>query len=500
MTKSLFAALLALTCALPAQAACNGSGTTWNCTAGSTVSQVQSAVNSAADGATITFESGAYSWGSGITLSNSKGVTLRGAGAGSTIVTVTGAPVIGMSNLSGNNNRLYRITGFTFQNAPSNLILWFYGPGTMSNLRIDNNVFSNFATGAIAIFLGATNTVGKFYGVIDHNRFTGTNNFMGLKYLGPGDPTRWSTALRGTAENMFLEDNTFDFSRASDLGSGCIDAWSAAAVVFRRNTTTNCLVTAHGVTHGTTVNFEVYGNTLRRTSGSGSWEDGTRLIHHQGSGEILAWNNTFVHTGSIGGAFGITHYRSAPPGVAGYSSSLGQCNGSSTIDGNRPGALGYPCWYQPGRAPNGGGTSFGSLSPVYAWNNVDASTNGKVAISIENPWNTSNPAVSDHIKPNRDYYDAVSASAQTSPTAPFNGTSGMGFGSLANRPSTCTTNSAEVGGGVGYFAVDQGSQGTLYRCSATNTWTVHYVPYTYPHPLVNATVALPPPPTNLTVQ
>jgi hypothetical protein len=92
--------------------------------------------------------------------------------------------------------------------------------------------------------------------------------------------------------------------------------------------------------------------------------------------------------------------------------------------------------------------------------------------------------VSDHVKPDRDYYNAVSAAAQTSPTSPFNGTTGMGFGTLANRPSTCTTNALESGGGVGYFATDQGAQGTLYRCSATNTWTVWYTPFAYPHPLV----------------
>ena len=89
-----------------------------------------------------------------------------------------------------------------------------------------------------------------------------------------------------------------------------------------------------------------------------------------------------------------------------------------------------------------------------------------------------------HEQANRDYYNAV-GNAQTSPTAPFNGTTGMGFGTLANRPSTCTTNGAEAGGGVGYFATDQGAQGTLYRCSATNTWTQQYVPYQYPHPMIS---------------
>jgi hypothetical protein len=461
---------------------------------------VQNAVNSASDGAVITFAAGSYTWGNSITLSNNKGVTLKGAGAGSTIVTVNTGGVIYMDNLSGNNTKLYRITGFTFQNAPNNLIIWFYGNGTMNNLRIDNNEFKNFATGAIAIFLGETGSRGKFYGVIDHNTFTGTNNFMSLKYLGPGDPSEWSGALRGTSQNIFVENNTYNFTNASDLGSGCLDVWNAGAVVFRYNNVRNCLVTAHGVSHGTTVNFELYRNVLRRTSGSGNWTDGTRLFHHQGSGEILAWGNTFAAAGSLSSeALAITHYRSASPSAAGYSSSLGRCNGTSAIDGNwSPSSTyyGYPCWMQPGRAPAGGLVVYGTLSPVYAWMNVNEANGNKVSVAIENPWNQSNPSVFDHIKPNRDYYDAVSASAQTSPTSPFNGSSGMGFGTLANRPASCTTNTAESGGGVGYWATDTE---TLYRCSATNIWTTHYRPYTYPHPLAQGSVALLPAPANLRV-
>jgi PKD repeat protein len=55
----------------------------------------------------------------------------------------------------------------------------------------------------------------------------------------------------------------------------------------------------------------------------------------------------------------------------------------------------------------------------------------------------------------------------------FNGTVGVGVGPLSSRPTTCTT-------GVGYWATDTK---TLYRATATNTWTVYYTPYTYPHPL-----------------
>jgi hypothetical protein len=136
---------------------------------------------------------------------------------------------------------------------------------------------------------------------------------------------------------------------------------------------------------------------------------------------------------------------------------------------------------------------------MYIWNNYWSDTRAKVAMNMED-LGGSPDYVPNHEQANRDYYNAVSASAQSSATAPFTGATGMGFGTLANRPTSCTTNTNESGGGVGYFATDAGAQGTLYRCSATNTWTVQYSPYTYPHPLVTGgTGSGPQPPTNLQV-
>jgi hypothetical protein len=75
--------------------------------------------------------------------------------------------------------------------------------------------------------------------------------------------------------------------------------------------------------------------------------------------------------------------------------------------------------------------------------------------------------------------------------ASFNGTTGVGLGTLANKPTTCTI-------GVGYWATNQSTSnlsglvganpatplsGTFYKCTSTNTWTSYYSPYTYPHPL-----------------
>jgi hypothetical protein len=146
-----------------------------------------------------------------------------------------------------------------------------------------------------------------------------------------------------------------------------------------------------------------------------------------------------------------------------------------------------------------------ALDPIYEWDNTAAPLyHGNLG------------ANTGRVIANRDWYtdnSNGSPKAQTSPTSPFNGTSGVGFGALSNRPTTCTA-------GVGYFATDQGSwntsgnsfgQGELFTCSATNTWSLHYTPYTYPHPLTQgqgntetgstgtgSTTATPPtPPTSL---
>jgi hypothetical protein len=123
------------------------------------------------------------------------------------------------------------------------------------------------------------------------------------------------------------------------------------------------------------------------------------------------------------------------------------------------------------------------------------------------------PATADHtiggdlsIIANRDYYvESVNQAAQSSPPSPFNGTSGSGHGTLANRPTTCTPS-------VGYWATDQGNwnqsgsggQGELFVCTAPNTWSLYYEPYTYPHPLIaggntGTSGNSPNPPTNVTV-
>jgi hypothetical protein len=153
---------------------------------------------------------------------------------------------------------------------------------------------------------------------------------------------------------------------------------------------------------------------------------------------------------------------------------------------------------QPGRSggtylsgtsgPNGGPTSAiwpsQTLDPIYELGDTHSGNFGSpVSITTAS------------LLANRDVYYEVSTTANTSPTSPFNGTTGTGFGTLANRPTTCTA-------GVAYWATDQGNwnqaggeNGEMYTCTATNTWTMTYEPYVYPHPLTggSATGQLSPP-------
>jgi hypothetical protein len=178
-----------------------------------------------------------------------------------------------------------------------------------------------------------------------------------------------------------------------------------------------------------------------------------------------------------------------------WSTPWNQCNGSGPYDDN---SVSPPiCIDQPSRSggtllsgstPSPTGWVNQTIDPSYEWNDSGYKpgfgnvTSDYAQIIANRDWYTDNSSGSPH--------------AQTSPSSPFNGTSGVGFGTLANRPTTCTP-------GVGYFATDQGSwnqsannfgQGQLFVCTAANTWTLNYTPYVYPHPL-NAAGTAPPAPT-----
>ncbi len=444
---------------------------------------VSTAMASAANGDTVVVPAGNCTWSSSPDVPSGVALTIQGAGAGNTNITMQTSWMVTCSA-----GFSHRITGFRFVFGNNNGIIRVRG--TCGAFRLDHNEFLNTNSAyntADAVTIDECQLgTGRIYGVADHNTFTDTaGNFRAFMIGGPicsGTGNKpWPPSELGTGNNFFIEDNTFNYSAQNNGGAGVIDSNYGARYVFRHNSVKDSAVISHGVCNGVgTISHEVYGNTLVADGNFGN-PNGYRLLHDQGSGEVMIFDNTFTAVTHGSDVNGLTHYRSADPTTAGCSL-LPRCNGNDlTDDGNwTPSTTyyGYPCYHQPGRKqPN-------LLSPIYLWNNVWSDNGAVVPLTVESPWGgTPDPTI--HIHANRDFYDYVISG--------YNGTVGTGRGLLSARPATCTTNAQESGGGVGYFATDTR---TLYRCSATNTWVAHYQPYTYPHPLVGGTL---PPPANLRI-
>jgi hypothetical protein len=174
---------------------------------------------------------------------------------------------------------------------------------------------------------------------------------------------------------------------------------------------------------------------------------------------------------------------------------VGNCDGTHAgVDQNTVGQRGWRCRDQVGTIGDNvqwqHSPSFGAwnqiVAPVYVWDNLTGGS--QMSVQVDSVGD-----VSLHIQANRDFYNHV---------ASFNGTSGVGVGPIASRPASCTA-------GVAYWATDEGewnslrsgADGRLYKCTATNTWTLYYTPHTYPHPWTAGGSGIPtlPAPTNLRV-
>lgn len=441
-------------CSAGAQAAIKSAA---NCSS----SAIQSAINAASDGDTVTVPACASgTWSGGVSIPNTKGITLQGAGADKTIIK-TGSSLT-IDTLP--TNSPVRVTGFKFIRTSQEPRIFMLG--TAQNWRIDNNIFDDARfNGPYTIEIGVKgneNLDSYNYGVIDHNQFINRNYATSihvswvrwgaskLDQIASGDWIWSQPAQRGTVQAVYIEDNTFG---GTQQASQVVDTQYGAKVVVRYNTIHNPWISTHsGCTNRGRHSpwTEVYKNKF---TDDGNKYGGSQIEMRSTSG--ILWANTSVKTLQNYG-ISIDHERSYRTGCSGAYG--GRADGTRSYDENI-GSNGYRALGQPGwGAPQATNMDNATFSGVFAWQNLNGGTLENLFIANNNG-NTSK-----HLQFGRELFNA----------------SNMTTGKLSNRPSTCSvSNPRSV-----YVSTNENSQGaTIYVCTATNVWTKHWEPYTYPHPL-----------------
>ncbi len=464
---SLIVAALVIWYASGTEAACTGTSPTWTTTPDQ--ASVSACIAKASTGDTINVTEGNATWTASVNWSG-KSLNLNGAGSGRTVLTAATTNmsffIYTLPSTATTNMNPSRITGFTFACGGIQIV----GRGW----RIDHNTFTCPSVKTLSVHVvGETDTTAST-GLVDHNTFINARVLVtekaAISQKELEGTTQWSTPLAlGSDDATYIEDNTFLLT----VFGNAVDCNYSGRFVLRFNTMTDTYPETHSSQgyNRACRKWEIYHNKVQRV---------TQTVYYQTfirGGTGMMFQNTMSGTFGAGNFISIDNVRSFT-----NFDSVGKCDGASDWD-TKLLSNGWPCRDQIGTGTDDAPWVSGSypprqstkLAPAYFFLNTTNGTN--TAVKVVNDSGT-------YIVANRDFYTYIQ---------PFTGASGVGAGTLADRPTTCTP-------GVGYWATDQGewnarnpgADGQLYKCTGPNTWTLSYTPYTYPHPLQGTDAVAPP--------
>jgi hypothetical protein len=471
--------------------------------------EVQKAINDANAGDTILVQAGNCIWAAqtqgciqsvgpiNTMLCIKKGISLHGGIGGTTTITFANALDRGgilylPDTQSIANDTPFEFSGFTLD---ANKLSFLSGVITIANdgitpltkIKIHHNIFKNSLSQTIQL-------IGPIYGVAYSNTFL---DCLWVIREDGGDYRSWNLNQReyGTANNFYFEDNSI--STTTVQSTGAFSAGQGGSIVIRYNTydlgnlllSSNqwndlhglqsmaiapgfdcsipggcgydgCLPTKIGSCDETVrkceqwsqVKTEWYGNIANNFRNV--YVDPQEWIHLRGSWMIM-FNNTIHGTGVM-------------PRPIIFEYACDSCQSPAT-----------PAYSQ-------------HVQNTYVWNNLGNGTNRPIIVGedICGKYTIGKPY---SITENSDFWN------YNQNTLDGNAQKGINCGS-SMPASNCSV-------GDGYWQADYSpcsslpntmseiktvtQTGKFYKCTAPNTWTLYYKPYTYPHPLRNETT-LPP--------
>jgi PKD repeat protein len=423
------------------------------------LADVRAAVESAHSGDIVRLPAGTAVWTGQLTVS--KSVSLIGAGIGLTTIKGGFSGTLFQSNdcliaydVTDDPIRIFRISGLSLDGegrCEPLFIINTHAAGSPIRIRIDHCDFDDLRGDGTTGWITSWGTV---YGVVDDCVFRDSADKNGVSTICPygSNDVSWTfTAFEfGNADNLYYEDNVFYFKDQVFQGG-------AGGRVAVRHNTFNFI----GPSTGGTVQFiDVHGNYLGGNHSSFGVELYDNTVNMGGrpvqmvdlrGGKALFYDNHFENCGS----YISSQFREESGSYRGH-------------DANNP----------PAVDPLNGQTQH--ISDTYLWNiyrNGVKYIHGENLPYIGDTINYADPTGIDY-RPAYASYGVVpreDVHFWREKTA-FDGSSGMGSGSLSARPAACTLE------GAGYWVPDER---TLYRWHS-GAWQAFYRPLAYPHPLRTA--------------